>query len=206
MGFNDGILPNCLLDNFLSLSFKVSIYFSSYLNKPGAIVVLMAQLIISMEIRYVSRVCFFSLFYHLSLSFFKVKAVWVRSTQVFNLLRHSCLIIYNKMLICSNIKWIRSKAKWITASLISEIRHMTGKYRMKIQRPGRKRSKYIPLYVLLQRDLLERTTNRLIIKPCTFLTKQQATPLLTGKQLSDQKRRNMEKNFLDNSDKHVIAK
>jgi len=77
---------------------------------------------------------------------------------------------------------------------------------MKIQRPGRKRSKYIPLYVLLQRDLLERTTNRLIIKPCTFLTKQQATPLLTGKQLSDQKRRNMEKNFLDNSDKHVIAK
>lgn len=77
---------------------------------------------------------------------------------------------------------------------------------MKIQRPGRKRSKYIPLYVLLQRDLLERTTNRLIIKPCTFLTKQQATPLLTGKQLSDQKRRNMEKNFLDNSDKNVIAK
>lgn len=57
-----------------------------------------------------------------------------------------------------------------------------------------------------KRDLLERTTNRLIIKPCTFLTKQQATPLLTGKQLSDQKRRNMEKNFLDNSDKHVIAK
>lgn len=111
MRFNDGILPNCLLDNFLSLSFKVSIYFSSYLNKPGAIVVLMAQLIISMEIRYVSRVCFFSLFYHLSLSFFKVKAVSVRSTQVFNLLRHSCLIIYNKMLICSNIKWIRSKAK-----------------------------------------------------------------------------------------------
>lgn len=47
MRFNDGILPNCLLDNFLSLSFKVSIYFSSYLNKPGAIVVLMAQLIIS---------------------------------------------------------------------------------------------------------------------------------------------------------------
>lgn len=77
---------------------------------------------------------------------------------------------------------------------------------MKIRRPGRKRGKYIPLYVLVQRDLLERTTNRLIIKPCTFLTKQQATPLLTGKQLSDQKRRNMEKNFLDNSDKHVIAK
>lgn len=60
----------------------------------------------------------------------------------------------------------------ITYGLTNEIRHTTEKYGIKISDQHEKEvntSRYVPLH----KAISERTTNQLIIKPRTFLTKQQ---------------------------------